>query len=179
MKFVDSRLARTLEDLAEFDFTIQYTPGRLNSAADALSRIKHIHPESSYSLPDNKLPEGITPWQEIPGGGDSLFEALTLVYNTIHPENQDKQILSSASLRKQLVGELINHPVKYGLPVNAKFKKQLKSMCYPGVLPIQEVIVAFSEMFRVTVFVHYGFGRPIVYRGVSSEYPGRIHLQCL
>ena len=39
MKIIDSRLARTLEDLADFNFKIQYTPGKQNIAADALSRL--------------------------------------------------------------------------------------------------------------------------------------------
>jgi hypothetical protein len=38
MKLVSSMLARTVEHLAEISFQIQFTPGRLNVAADRLSR---------------------------------------------------------------------------------------------------------------------------------------------
>ena len=42
MRLVDSRLARTLEDLSDFNFVIKYTPGKLNVAADSLSRLRTI-----------------------------------------------------------------------------------------------------------------------------------------
>ena len=42
MRLVDSILARTLEDLVDFNFVIRYTPRRLNVAADSLSRLKPI-----------------------------------------------------------------------------------------------------------------------------------------
>lgn len=40
MKLVSSRLARTMEELAEFSLNILYITGHLSSAADALSRLK-------------------------------------------------------------------------------------------------------------------------------------------
>ena len=39
MKLIDGRLARTLEDLADYNFRILYLPGKTNCAADALSRL--------------------------------------------------------------------------------------------------------------------------------------------
>lgn len=39
MIIIDSRLARTLEDLANFNFIIRYTPGKDNAAADTLSLV--------------------------------------------------------------------------------------------------------------------------------------------
>ncbi|CAF3645490.1 unnamed protein product, partial [Rotaria socialis] len=36
---VSNRLARTLEDLADFDFTVRWIPGNTNVIADALSRV--------------------------------------------------------------------------------------------------------------------------------------------
>jgi len=38
MRNVDSRLARTLNDLLEYDFEIEYLPGKDNVVADHLSR---------------------------------------------------------------------------------------------------------------------------------------------
>ena len=46
MKLVDHRLARTLADIAEFDFEILYQPECFNQAADMLSRIRHITPDN-------------------------------------------------------------------------------------------------------------------------------------
>ena len=39
MKTVDNRIARTKEDLSEFDYEIVYTPGERNVIADGLSRM--------------------------------------------------------------------------------------------------------------------------------------------
>lgn len=41
MRLVCSRLARTLEELSEFAFEIRYTPGHLNTAADACTTGHH------------------------------------------------------------------------------------------------------------------------------------------
>ena len=41
MKLICSRLARTVQELSEYNFEIRYTPGHLNCAADALSRLNY------------------------------------------------------------------------------------------------------------------------------------------
>ena len=48
-KNVHGRLARWLDTLAEYEFTIQYRPGILNGAADYLSR-KPLAPESQCTM---------------------------------------------------------------------------------------------------------------------------------
>ena len=39
MKMVDSRIVRTLEDLRDFYFSIDYTPGERNVMVDLMSRM--------------------------------------------------------------------------------------------------------------------------------------------
>ena len=71
-RLVSSRLARTFDDLAGFNFEIRYTPGHLNSAADFLSRLGSL-PLLPNEL-DDSLPSGLVlDGQPVAGGGDSLF----------------------------------------------------------------------------------------------------------
>ena len=39
MRMVDSRLVRTVEDLSDFDYVIEYGPGERNEIADLMSRL--------------------------------------------------------------------------------------------------------------------------------------------
>ena len=61
MRIVDSRIARTLEDLADFDFDIVYIPGKSNVAADALSRLySHDIPSlTEINVFNHKIPEDV------------------------------------------------------------------------------------------------------------------------
>ena len=82
MRLVDARLARTLEDLSDFNFVIEYAPGKTNVAADALSRMKGT-PEGISEAFDDSLPEGFQlDGDVVPGGGDSLFISLKRVLET-------------------------------------------------------------------------------------------------
>lgn len=49
---LSKRQARWLDLLSEFDFTVHYTPGKLNAAADALSRLNAITATCDISTPD-------------------------------------------------------------------------------------------------------------------------------
>ena len=44
LQIVNMRLARTLRELSEYNFIIKFTPGRANTAADALSRMENLGP---------------------------------------------------------------------------------------------------------------------------------------
>ena len=181
MKLVDHRLARTLEDLAEYNFEIVYQPGHLNQAADMLSRVRLSTPEE-VELPSKFIPDGIGRLIAVPGGGDSMFESLIKAYNEfkIAKKRQDNMTLTSeTTLRTELVTDLINNPKRFGLPTDAKFKKQLRSMLQPGVLPIPEVLVAFAERYKVIVCVHYGYKQPVIFQGFADPGDSRVHLECL
>ena len=184
MKLVDHRLARTLEDLAEFDFEILYQPGCLNQAADMLSRIRLITPEEEENttyLP-NSIPVGLRKVDVVPGGGDSMFSSLVMAYNEFKRDSKrldNLELTSEVTLRTQLITDLINNPKRFGLPTDGKFKKRLRAMLQPGVLPISETLVAFAERYKVMVCVHYGFNRPVIFQGFTDPGNSRVHLQCL
>lgn len=179
MRLVDARLARTLEDLSDFNFTIEYVPGELNVVADGLSRIPLEGPEELLvegGLPPGLMVDGIP----APGGGDSLFISLMIAM-----EKNNNIVLPSSheELRRVLVEEILLHPAKYGYTkVNKNIRQSLRLMKFKGQLPCLEVLWAFSSLYTVAVLVYFWSDQPVIYRhpSVSEEgCIGVIHLQCL
>ena len=85
----NSRLMRTIIELAEYDFTIKYRPGVQNEAADALSRINNKGPtEAEYAklIENYSLPTGLSVMEKVDGGGDSLFVSLFLLLKDLQHE---------------------------------------------------------------------------------------------
>ena len=184
MKLVDHRLARTLEDLAEFSFEIRYTPGPQNQAADTFSRLLGTPKDAdSYKIVTNdSIPVGLTPLPIVPGVGDSMFAALIPAYEFLRgkePVNYPSVCSSPGELRKQLISELINKPKRYGLSNDGKLRKHLQAMLSPTVLPFPEALLVFSELYHVVVCVHYGHDRPVIFQNKPGEEQDRVHLQCL
>ena len=178
MRLVDSRLARTLEDLGEFHFSIEYAPGTSNVAADALSRMRGIpQPEDCSEGPT--VPAGMrVDGDVVPGGGDSLFISLQRVL-----ESSDVAAVPSSSLvlREQLLDELLKSPEKYGLPSKGHTRRDLRLMRHPHQLPCLEVLLAASYLYKATIFVYFWTKEPVVYydgrtnRSTNVE----VYLQCL
>ena len=75
MKLIDSRIARTLEDLSDYSFKVYYRPGKENETADALSRIRPEVIEHHENDTPGDLPEGLKIISYTKGGGDSMFDS--------------------------------------------------------------------------------------------------------
>ena len=182
MRLVDSRLARTLEDLADFNFIIRYTPGRLNVAADTLSRLKPIlgagdkaQEDSSGLLPAGLMCDG----SAVPGGGNSMFEALLkALKRVVHCDLLSDHV----ELRKILVNELLLHSERYYVNMNRDLRKQLRLMKNVNQLPCIEILLAASYLYRVRVLVYFWGDEPVVFSSlpekISPNSSGTIHLQC-
>jgi len=182
MKLVCSRLARTVEDLAEYDMEIRYLPGRLNICADTMSRItkqatdsgQYYNSETEPGLPNGFELDG----EPSPGGGDSLFisilKTLSHLENTVLPRDHYE-------LRKKLVSEVLDHPDKYNIKLNRDSRRELRLMLRPGQLPCPEVILAACRIYDLQIFVYYWNTEPVVYRYWKSpdEPRKKIFLQCL
>ena len=183
MKLIDSRLARTLEDLADFNFTIQYTPGKSNSAADALSRLydpTSVHHTDSIPVTPGTLPLGLVILREVPGGGDCLFDSLHLISQQVTLGRA--ACTTVLTLRETLIDDLMKRASHYNIELNRGQRKQLRLMRLPGQLPCVEVLYAFSQLFGCLVLVHFGGDQTVVFISPLitdvTDLP-RIHLQCL
>lgn len=180
MRIVNSRLARTLEDLSDFNFVIKYLPGKTNLAADALSRV-HCHGSTPSVNPVQPvLSAGLSLIDKVDGGGDSLVISLMeaskfLSFGVSLPATSDE-------LRVLLVCELINSPLIYFPKSDKTLKSELRLMLHPGQLLCIEALMAFSKLFGCVVLVHHGCSIPVMY--VAKTMPSvvhlpRLHLQCL
>ena len=176
MKLVCSRSLRTVQELAEYNFRIKYIPGKLNSAADALSRFSSNTPLIPLEASDTSLPCGLIHDGPLtPGGGDSLFVSLLRVLRGVEVENlpQDEH-----QLRERLVGDLMQNPDKYEIKLNRASRKTLRRMMLPGTLPTLDVLLVVARLFKTKVHIYFWSRSPVIYQYDESD-PIVVHLQCL
>ena len=178
MRVVDNRLARTLADLSEFNFSVEYVPGESNTAADALSRLL-IHPsgEDAHHY-TTEIPCGLEiDGDPSPGGGDSLLVSLHRWLIENYPEYALK---SSHGLREQLISELVKFPNKYGIKNPSKdWRRQMKLGKLPGQLPPVEILLVCSFFYRLKIDVYYWSGDPVTFVDWRTEPVYNLSLQCL
>ena len=183
MKLIDSRLARTFEDLSDFNYQIFYTPGKENIAADTLSRLYDpttIHISDQVQWDPEKLPPGLCLLERVPGGGDSLLLSLQLLSQNM--KLGSTAVESPQRLREILVDRLLSKPEDFQLKLSKDKRKALRLMRMPGQLPAVEVIYSFSRIFKCVVLVHYGGLQPVIYMApcvAHADTLPRVHLQCL
>lgn len=181
MRLVDSRLARTLEDLSDFDFVIKYVPGKSNQAADFLSRIPQItrplDDESVVNPEEGCLPPGLmVDGLPVPGGGDSLFISLHRVLLGVG-RNVPVTMLE---LRELLVQELLDHPDRYGVKLNRQKRRDLRLMKHPGQLPVIEVLLVACRLYSVRICLYCWGVQPVIYEhSARSEEISTVYMQCI
>ena len=177
MKIVCSRLARTVEELADFNFDIYYVAGNLNTAADALSRICSV-PLNVGDKCDSSLPDGlIVDGPCIPGGGDSmvlsLHQALSrLVHRRPLPN-------TAQTLRELLVDEVLQNPSRYKINLDRGGRKKLRLMRHQGQLPSFDLLMAASYLFEVAINVYFWPQSPMIFQFKDFQNGKNMFLQCI
>ncbi|KAL7631583.1 UNVERIFIED_CONTAM: hypothetical protein RMT77_018115 [Armadillidium vulgare] len=183
MQMVDNRLARTLEDISEYNFEIRYRPGRLNILADAISRVAGVMDEETVYMENvNALPDGFELIKEVSGGGDSVFESLLILLGEIPMGKSITLPPTKDLLRIQLVDELLRNIKVYKPTAKARDIRCIQAMKSPGVLPVTEIFLATSQLYSVRIWIHYGMISPVVYvanKKIQDLQFYRIHLQCI
>ena len=181
MQIVNSRLARTIEDLADYTFVIKYSPGKDNIAADILSRRDWSAVTGGASEKDvTCLPPGLVLLESVPGGGDSMVTSLLIAIKHV---GFDLEIPDTPwDLRQLLVVELQRDPKRYRLIKSKALHRELELMKYSGQLLCVQALEAFSHLFKCIVLVHYGPVFPVTYSSPFrslTDLQHRVHLQCL
>ena len=175
MKIICSRLARTVQELSEFTFTINYVPGKLNCAADTLSRLHApkvpIEQTESDSIPAGYVLDGYP----VPGGGDSLFISL---FKCLSRENFSNLPADPLELRVKLVDELLNNANDYNIKLDRNSRKELRLMKFKNQLPCLEVLMAASKLYSVRIYVYFWPQQPVVYQ-YSDNYQSSVYLQSI
>ena len=175
MKIVCSRLARTVEELADFSFEIRYVPGRLNSAADALSRLgvpaSHDEQQLCGTIPEGLVLDGAP----TPGGGDALFTSLVKCLSRVACPRAVPG--SEMEMRAVLCDDLLGNAHKYKIQLDRDARRQIRLMRHNGQLPSLEVLLSASRLFHVSIHVYFWSDRPVIYQYMN--YPSTIHIQSL
>ena len=180
MRLVDSRLARTLEDMSDFNFSIEYVPGKENGAADALSRMGWNSNPVAEEVVEGGLPPGLVlDGEAVPGGGDSLMVSLFRCMTTQQIQSRPENV---QELRRTLIQELLSSPKRYGITkLDKTLRREIRLMQHPGQLPCLEVLMVASHLYGLRVMVYFWSARPIIYR--SDQLVGQtaidVHIQCL
>ena len=144
VRLLDGRLARTFEELGEYDFEIRYFPGTKNTVADALSRSVGGDVVELPEDPDlylDKFSETL-----VKGGADTLFRCFSLFLHDHEDEHPN--------LRLRLVNEILAQPKQYNIELDDNFRKQLKVMRNSGIMPIFECIQSFANFIHAPVLVY-------------------------
>ena len=186
MKLIDNRLARTLENLSDFNFIIKYIPGKQNLAADSLSRIPIVEPSIPVITEQNtkELPDGlIINGNAVPGGPNSMVLSLMKCLQTSELDNT-RIPKDDSELRSILVDELLKHPERYKLEINRITKKQIELMRHRNQLPILEMLLAACSIFEIIIHLHFGSDQPLIYQSYDTKRKENtsspiIHMQCI
>ena len=173
MHLVNSRIARTMEELSEFDFTICYVPGSSNIAADMFSR---AHPLLTELPADShQLPAGLSLSHRAEGGGDALVDCLCHWM-----KENDRRPTQYHLLRELLVDEVTKAPGRFKLKMDRRARQALRSMKIPGQPLSVEMLAVFATLMKTRVIVHFGGHHPMIFASQDGEVDGHaLHLQCL
>ena len=180
----NARIMRTWCELAEYDFSIRYRPGRENTLADALSRL-HKPEESEQQMSGRVMPEGLYGLNKVDGGGDSMI--LSLMTTLQHHRGQVDTTIevppTPQKLRSALANELLQQSECYGLQGDKMKKSLVKLSKLEGQPPPVEFFSAFSKIYGLQVWVHLGLAQPLIF-SVGDNVPcsdpaKRVHLECI
>lgn len=173
----NSRINRTIQELAEYDFEIKYHPGTLNVAADALSRLPVTENLSKPEEVKEDLPKELRVYKKVDGGGNSMFESILICLKDSEDENPNipKDI---DQMRQEVINELIKYPTKYKLVNNKYERNKLKTMLNNNQLPAENALLAASYLYNIEIRVYHNTKIPVVFLA-KTNVKQTIHLQCI
>lgn len=176
MKNRNSRLVRTLEYLADFQFLVRYIPGKDNISADLLSRLG-VPPGVGEDEREDGLPEGFEA-HEVSGGGDSLFKSVLFLLGQEAVEVTPEFLNNDLVFREELGRVLLDRGGSFGLSLSKEEKTRVCEIMKSKELPPVVFLIALSYKLRVEIFLYVGGSIPVVFSS-RNRITGAIALQLL
>ncbi|CAF2121868.1 unnamed protein product, partial [Rotaria magnacalcarata] len=170
MKLINTRLFRTAEEMACFDYKICYIPGKDNFYADIMSRLKYDQMiDKATKNHSDKIPDHMNVI-EIPGGGDSLIHALSLIlFEWKRQEGKigNYEIFSTEynqTLREKLQKHIYNNPERYGITLNKDNRREWQSYALQGVTLRDEFIQCFVNLYKGEIELYFSNTSPVIFQ---------------
>ena len=165
-----SRILRTRNDLADYNFQVVYKPGKENGIADTLSRLHLGISQETVEVEKCALPEGLHLLRLVQGGRDSMVLSLLAILQH-HQETYDSTInlpADARELRLLLVEELRKNPGRYNLAPGNTTRTMLKLVGLAGQLSGDEFLLTFVYCFDLQLWIHHGMVKPVIYCKASD-----------
>ena len=162
MKHACPRLMRAMERLSEYDYEVVHVSGKDNVISDWLSRLDGYVPSRYHErlldgLGDEYVPPNMDEL-EVRGGAHALYETI------VHAQGVQHGIVTEVNqVRRELIDEIINHPVKYNLRGSDQKLREYRAMRKPGVAPTLLVLQAAANLYKIVFKVYYGLEQPLVF----------------
>ncbi|CAF3747204.1 unnamed protein product [Rotaria socialis] len=170
MKLINTRLFRTAEEMACFDYKICYIPGKDNFYADIMSRLKYDQMiDKATKNHSDKIPDNMNVI-EIPGGGDSLVHALSLIlfeWKRQEGKISNYEIFSTEyyqPLREKLQKHIYSNPERYGITLNKENRREWQSYALQGVTLKDEFIQCFVNLYRCEIELYFSNTSPVIFQ---------------
>ena len=177
MSLHSSRIARTLEELSEYNFSIKYLPGSDNIAADFLSRMNSNTTDEHEER--EGLPKEFKIIEKIEGGGNSMFKALIVAIQYEYDGELVNVPDDHLMLRKAIFEEIIDNMGRYKIPVNKMEKRKLKMMSNNDQLPSADALLAASYLYKLEIRVYHDMRTPVIFVAEPEMENKVINLQCI
>src|SRR5215469_1868630 len=149
MSLLNQRVASTLEEINDIDYELIYIPGKDNIIAYALSRSLESTEDNTPVEIKPTVPSGMTE-VKLPGGGDSLFQCLSLFMHG----NSDEHL----KIREQVMMHIQENRKMYNIPTGrsqVEITRYLNLLKKSGQMPPPLAIEAFANLNKVQVWVYY------------------------
>ncbi|CAF3414798.1 unnamed protein product [Rotaria socialis] len=174
LKPFNGRIARTLEFLSTYNFSVEWIPGPKNILPDMLSRsFPWELKERDFILDDHidsyhELPVGISVDKITPGSGDSLLISLLAGERKL---NNDSSVLTVGEVnlcREMLFNEIDKHREKYKLKINKDTAQAWTAFKHPHHPLTINFIQAFANLKNINVLMYFGLEYPIIFKAPKT-----------
>ncbi|CAF2068091.1 unnamed protein product [Rotaria magnacalcarata] len=170
----NSRIARTLEFLSNYNFEVQWVPGVHNTIPDMLSRAFTWQQTEDqmcldqYEFNYERHPPGTIVDKLSPAGGDSLLFSLEQGLINFSQNPWEVRYNDILTLRQKLFKEIDPHKDKYKFKItdNGQAWKAHLNPQHP--LPLM-FIQAFANVEKVDVEMYFGLDTPIIFKAEKDN----------